>query len=119
MSGSAVDFVFVVARNGVERRLEFDETTTLRDFKNQVMIHLFGIRNKENEDRTLVANEVPSQLRLFWRGVEIKEGASWHIGIIPDESTVLMKDLSPGLTHGQPAIHANLQGIWPEDDDGQ
>jgi hypothetical protein len=101
--------VFVIAKNGDEQRIEFDEKTTLADFKHQVMAILFGVK-----EETLFANQVPSQLKLFWCGVEIKEGASWHVGIIDDEDKALMKDLSPGLQHGQPAIHADLHGVVPE-----
>jgi hypothetical protein len=103
------NYVFVIAKNGDEQRIEFDEKTTLVDFKHQVMTHLFGVK-----EEIIFANQAPSQLKLFWCGVEIKEGASWHVGVIDDEDKVFMKDLSPGLQHGQPAIHADLLGVVPE-----
>ena len=82
------NYVFVIAKNGDEQRIEFGEKTTLVDFKHQVMVLLFGVK-----EETYFANQVPSQLKLFWCGVEIKEGASWHVGIIDDEDKVFMKDL--------------------------
>ena len=82
------NYVFVVAKNGDEKRIEFDEKTTLVDFKHQVMVHLFGVK-----EETYFANQVPSLLKLFWCGVEMKEGASWHVGIIDNEDKVFMKDL--------------------------
>jgi hypothetical protein len=106
---STTEYVFVIAQNGDEQRIEFDEKTTLLEFKKQITEHLFGIKEEQK-----FPNKVPSRLRLIWCGVDIKYGASWHTGRIGEDEDMLMKDLSPGLKHGQPAIHADFGLVQPK-----
>ena len=93
-------FVIVLASNGKEQEVVFDETTTLAEFRSQIRKEVYGI---EGDDDLSTMED----LKLFWCGIHIKEGASWHTGRIDEND--LMKDLSPDLKNGYPEIHAHLR----------
>jgi hypothetical protein len=93
------DFVTVLnTRSGTEVRIAFEELT-LEDFRSIVGQRLFS---------STTSNSSPhSEIRLVWCGKELKPGALWHTGELPDdESTIKMKELNPGCRDGQPMIHA-------------
>jgi hypothetical protein len=112
ISSSSSHVVQVVASNGKDQNVEFDETTTLSEFSERVLAQVFGVKQQLNEAK--YATQVPCELRLIWCGVHIKPGASWHTGVVQEDD--LMKDLSPGTTGNGgrlPVIHANLIGELP------
>lgn len=94
------DFVTVLdSRSGREVRIAFGELS-LQEFRSIVEQRLF---NHSNSSPHLSYTPI----RLVWCGKEIKPGALWHTGELPDdESTIQMKELNPGCRDGEPMIRA-------------
>ena len=94
------NFVTVLdTRSSKQVRIAFGELS-LQEFRSIVEQRLFMQSNS--------SPQLPyTQIRLVWCGKEIKPGALWHTGELPDdESTIQMKELNPGCRDGEPMIHA-------------
>lgn len=91
-------FILVLdPKTGKEARITF-EGLTLAQFRERVSLRLFGIKQLKEQP-----NEIPRSIKLIWCGRELKEGISWHTGLIEEDD--LMTELDPGVNaNGQPMM---------------
>lgn len=93
-------FILVLdPKTGKEARITF-EGLTLSHFREKVALQLFGIKQLKE-----LPNEIPRSIKLIWCGRELKEGISWHTGLVEEDD--LMTELDPGVNaDGQPMMQA-------------